>query len=399
MSTVSQDFRVPGFLANGISCDIKENGKKDLSMIFSLVPAKTAAVFTTNSFKAAPVLLDMERIGRGEAQAIIANSGNANASTGDEGYRDARTMAKTAADALHIDEEHVLVASTGIIGERLPIAKIRSGMEQLVAGLNENGIPAAEEGIMTTDTFPKIEYRKFTAGKTDVTVCGIAKGAGMIEPHMATMLSFVMTDLKIDRETLNKVFRGAVQKSFNAITVDGCMSTNDTVIVLANGMANNRLVKGASRSLTRFRESLLSVMSGLAKAIVRDGEGATKVMAIVVENARTTHEARKIAYSIARSNLVKTAFFGRDPNWGRIIAAIGASGVSVPVDLVTVCLDEVPVFSGGTGVTGYEGALSDIMARGEITVRVTVGTGTQACTLYASDLSYEYVKINAHYHT
>jgi glutamate N-acetyltransferase/amino-acid N-acetyltransferase len=397
--TGDNTVKVSGFLANGIAVGIKENGQRDLSLIYSNVPATAAAVFTTNRFKAAPVILDMERISGGRAQAIIANSGNANASTGKDGYDDAVAMSKAVADRLNIGEDLVLVASTGIIGEKLPLHKIVGGTKDLVEGLSENGIPLAEEGIMTTDKFPKIEYRKCFIGDKEISICGIAKGAGMIEPNMATMLSFIMTDANIDHKCLRTVFRRGVKKSYNAISVDGCMSTNDTVIILANGVAGNKILQGRSRGITAFENALVEVMTGLAKSIVKDGEGATKLIEIVVDEARSFGEARSVAYRIANSSLVKTAFFGEDPNWGRIIAAIGSAGIPVSTDSVELYFDGVPLFLEGTGIKRDKKDLSAIMSKDAVQVMVKLGMGKKSFRLYTSDLTHEYVTINAHYHT
>ncbi|MBU2055278.1 MAG: bifunctional glutamate N-acetyltransferase/amino-acid acetyltransferase ArgJ [Proteobacteria bacterium] len=393
------NYRVPGFLANGVHAGIKTDGRPDLSLLYSTRPAAAAGVFTTNCFKAAPVLIDMERIRTGEAQAVIANSGVANAATGAEGLADARAVSRAASGELGIPDELVLVASTGVIGHRLPLGKIVEGVKGLVAGLHEDGIPAAEAGIMTTDRFPKIVSRKGLIGSKEVTLCGIAKGAGMIEPHMATMLAFVMTDADIEPEVLNVVFRQAAGGSFNAVTVDGCMSTNDTAIILANGLAGNPRLKRGSHDLGRFGGMLSSLMVELARELVRDGEGATKVIEIAVEEAKTLRDAQRVAYAIANSNLVKTAFFGGDPNWGRIIAAAGAAGVPLPAEKVRLFLEDVPVFSGGRGVAGREQELAEIMKRTQIRVRLELGMGRRSWTVFASDLSFDYVKINAHYHT
>jgi glutamate N-acetyltransferase/amino-acid N-acetyltransferase len=395
----SDTYAVPGFLANGIHAGIKENGIKDLALIFSVVPAKASAVFTRNCFKAAPVLLDMERIKSGVAQAILANSGNANAATGEAGYADAVDMSRSVSDNLNIADELVLVASTGIIGHRPPVRNIKEGMEGLVGGLHPNGIPAAAEAIMTTDKFPKMSCRKNVIGSKEVSVCGIAKGAGMIEPNMATMLAFAMTDLDIDVHTLNEVFKQAVDGSFNAITVDGCMSTNDTAIILANGMAGNKQMKGASNSLSLFREMLFGVMSDLSDAIVRDGEGATKFIEVIVDEAGSITDAKKVAYAVANSNLVKTAFYGGDPNWGRIIAAAGSSGINLPVDAVKLYFEEIPVFAHGKGIDGHETELLEIMSRTNIKVFLKLGMGNKSHRICTSDLTFDYIKINAHYRT
>jgi glutamate N-acetyltransferase/amino-acid N-acetyltransferase len=399
ISKESDTYAVPGFLANGIHAGIKENGIKDIALIFSVVPARASAVFTRNCFKAAPVILDMERIKSGVAQAILANSGNANAATGEDGYADAVDMSRCASDNLNIADELVLVASTGIIGHRPPVRNIKEGMEGLVGGLHPNGIPLAAEAIMTTDKFPKMSCRKSVIGSKEVSVCGIAKGAGMIEPNMATMLAFAMTDLDIDAHILNEVFKQAVDRSFNAITVDGCMSTNDTAIILANGMAGNKQLKGASSGLSLFREMLFGVMSDLSDAIVRDGEGATKFIEVIVEEAGSIADAKKVAYAVANSNLVKTAFYGGDPNWGRIIAAAGSSGINIPVDAVRLYFEEIPVFANGKGIDGHEKELLEIMSRTNVKVFLRLGMGNKSHRICTSDLTFDYIKINAHYRT
>ena len=395
----SERFAVPGFTANGIHAGIKENGIKDLALIYSNVPAKAAGVFTRNCFKAAPVLLDEVRLKSGAAQAVLINSGNANAATGQTGYKDAIAVSGNIASKLNIDDKLVLVASTGIIGRKLPVNKITSSIKKLVEGLRPNGLPAAAEAIMTTDKFPKMAYRKRVVGSKEITVCGIAKGAGMIEPHMATMLAFIITDAYIDYNAMKTVFKQAVDKTFNMITVDGCMSTNDTAIILANGAAGNKELKGVSGNVILFKEILLSVMSDLSKAMVRDGEGATKVIEIFVDEAKSLEEAKKVAYAIANSNLVKTAFYGCDPNWGRIISAAGSAGVHFQADDVKLQFEEIPVFANGCGIYGNERKLSEIMSRENIRVLLKLGMGDKSYRVYTSDLSFEYIKINAHYHT
>ncbi|MHB8828179.1 MAG: bifunctional glutamate N-acetyltransferase/amino-acid acetyltransferase ArgJ [Syntrophales bacterium] len=394
-----KEFKVPGFLANGIPVGIKGNGERDLSLIFSRQPATAAAVFTTNCFKAAPVLVDMERIRSGQIQAIVINSGVANAATGKEGVADALAVSSALAAELAIDEDKILVASTGVIGRRLPVEKIVGGVKDLVSGLNENGIADAEAGIMTTDRFPKIAFRRGTMGGREISICGIAKGAGMIQPNMATMLAFVMTDAALEKDVLDSLFRRSVAGTFNAVTVDGCMSTNDTAVILANGAAGNRPFPRGSRSVALFGEMLADLMLELAKGLVRDGEGATKVVEINVTEARTQKEAGKIAYAIANSNLVKTAFFGEDPNWGRIISAAGSVGIDLPVQQVRLFLEDVPLFAEGRGLSGREDEIAGIMKRGEIRIRISLGMGKKSWRVCTSDLSFDYIKINAHYHT
>jgi len=252
---------------------------------------------------------------------------------------------------------------------------------------------------MTTDKFPKLSFRKGSIGGKEVSICGIAKGAGMIEPNMATMLSFAVTDVDIDIPVLDRVFKQTIDGSFNAITVDGCMSTNDTAIILANGRAANEKLKVNSRGLSRFREMLFGVMSDLAEAMVRDGEGATKFIEIVVDEAGSAKDAKKIAYAVAHSNLVKTAFFGCDPNWGRIIAAAGSTAVDIPLSAFKLYLEEIPVFAAGSGVVGREKELAEIMRRPKIKVNLKLGMGNKSHRVCTSDLTFDYVKINAHYHT
>ncbi len=395
----TETIAVPGFLANGIHAGIKSDGCKDLALICSFVPARAAGVFTTNRFKAAPVLIDMERMESGLVQAILVNSGNANAATGKEGYRDALVMSRSASDSLGIDDKLLLVASTGIIGQRLPVRKISDAMKNLVAGLRPEGLTDAEEAIMTTDKFPKISCTKSLIGTKDITLCGIAKGAGMISPRMATMLAFFMTDADIELSTLKSLFRQAVNGSFNAITVDGCMSTNDTAVIMANGTAGNKTITRSTKDFLLFKEMLFSAAHDLAQAIVRDGEGATKVIEINVERAASTGNAKKAAYAIADSNLVKTAFFGGDPNWGRIISAIGSVDIAMSTDLIQVFFEDVLIFANGKGVAGNEQKLSEIMSLPSIKMRVDLAAGKKSFRLCTSDLSYEYVKINSHYHT
>lgn len=399
LTEMSDSLTVPGFLANGVHVGIKTDRQKDLALIFSSTPAQAVGMFTTNAFKAAPVLVDMERIKSGMAQAILVNSGNANAASGKEGHGDALAMSRAASNSLKIRDELVLVASTGIIGQRLPVKKIIGGMKGLVSGLRSEGIADAEEAIMTTDKFPKMFCRKALIGTKEITLCGIAKGAGMIEPNMATMLAFMMTDADIEPSLLQGAFRRSVHQTFNAISVDGCMSTNDTVIMLANGVAGNKSIRRGTKECSQFKEMLFMTMDALSRAIVRDGEGATKVIEVTVQDAKSRSEARKAAYAIANSNLVKTAFFGSDPNWGRIISAVGSAGIVVSAEAVKVFFEDVPVFANGSGLKGYEKKLTEIMARSSIRLRIYLGTGKQQFTLLASDLGYDYVKINAHYHT
>ncbi len=399
MTKSTNKVSVPGFLANGVSAGIKSGDRKDLGLIFSTIPAKVAALFTKNTFKAAPVLIDAERIKRGMAQAILTNSGCANAATGKEGMADALAVSAAAARQLKIPEEHLLICSTGVIGKRLPVRKIESGLGKLVRGLNEFGIEDAEAAMMTTDKYPKIAIRKGIVGAKDITICGIAKGAGMIEPNMATLLTYVMTDALIDAKALNTVFHQVIDSTFNAVSVDGCMSTNDTAIILANGLAGNNPLERAQARLQRFREMLTDVLAELAQAVVRDGEGATKFITILVEGAKSKSDARRVAYSVANSNLVKTAFFGEDPNWGRILSAIGASGILLEKEKVSLSIGNMTVFAQDAPANMAPARLKEIFQGGNIEVRISLGGGDKSYSVYTSDLSYDYVKINADYTT
>ena len=390
---------VPGYLANGISAGIKNGDQKDLGLIYSTIPAKAAALFTKNTFKAAPVLIDMERIKRGVAQAIITNSGCANAATGKEGMADALAVSQAAVKQMKINEEHLLLCSTGVIGRRLPVKKIEAGIPKLIKGMNEYGIEDAEEAMMTTDKFPKIAIRKGIVGAKDITICGIAKGAGMIEPNMATLLTYVMTDALIDAKALNTVFHQVIDSTFNAISVDGCMSTNDTAIIMANGLAANNPLERAQARLQRFREMLTDVLTELSQAVVKDGEGATKFITIFVEGAKSKSDARRVAYSIGNSNLVKTAFFGGDPNWGRVIAAVGASGIPLEKEKVSLSIGNLNVFLQDAPVNYPAAKLKEIFDAGKVEIRVSLGGGDKSYCLHTSDLSYDYVKINAEYST
>ncbi len=395
----NQTYIVPGFAASGIAAGIKADGRPDLALIRSDVPAVAAGVFTTNRFPAASVQIDRDRVARGTARAILANSGNANAATGPDGLADALATSRELARRLAIPEEEVLVASTGVIGHRLPLDRILDGIPRLVAGLKPGGIPAAEEAILTTDRFPKLAVARVRCGGREITVCGLAKGAGMIEPHMATMLAFILTDAVVPRDDLGRLFRRAVRTTFNAISVDGCESTNDTALILANGVAANRPIAAGGAEGRRFGAMLTEVMGQLARAMVEDGEGATKRVELCVSGARNRAEARRIAYAVARSNLVKTAFYGGDPNWGRIIAAAGSVGIPLTADRVVLHFEEVLLFSGGQGRAPDPGRISAIMQQPVIHIRLDLGMGRADFVVQTSDLTRDYVALNAHYHT
>ncbi|MDD4980886.1 MAG: bifunctional glutamate N-acetyltransferase/amino-acid acetyltransferase ArgJ [Candidatus Omnitrophica bacterium] len=367
-----------GFKANGVASGIKESGKLDLALFYSDIPAKAACLFTTNRIQAAPIQVNKIHLKRGKGyRAIIVNSGNANCFTGESGLRDAQATAKSLAAALKIKKENTLVASTGIIGRRLPLIKIEKAVPALVKGLSGTGIDKAKRAIMTTDTFSKEATVKLAIGKNIVTICGIAKGAGMIAPDMATMLVFIFTDALISQMALTRALGASTDNSFHCITVDGCMSTNDSVMMLANGRAKNTLIDKNGRNFTVFVQGLQAICIELAKMIVRDAEGASKFIQIQVTGAKNFKQARQAALSIANSNLFKTAVYGQNPNFGRIIAAVGASGIDVREEEIRIRVSPLD--------------------RKEIKVDVSLNRGSACATVYTSDLTPEYIRINAEY--
>lgn len=389
-----------GFKFSAVDAAIKKPGRNDLALIFSEAPAVTAAVYTTNKIKAAPVLLGMERVQSGFSQAVVVNSGNANACTGVQGMADAVETARLVAEELDIAAEGVLVSSTGVIGVPLPMDRVRKGIPPLVAGLACGSLADVAQAIMTTDTFAKLEWRGGEAGGTRYTVAGIAKGAGMIMPNMATMLAFIVTDASVEPFLLRRAFSNAVNGSFNAITIDGDTSTNDTAIIMANGMAGNPVIQEETPECRDFELLLNEILLSLAKQIVRDGEGATKFVEITVKGATSQVEAKQAAMATANSLLVKTAFFGQDANWGRILAAIGYSGVNVDQARVALFFGDVQMVSNGVYVGGdAEIRGTEILKQKEFSVTVDLQLGVGSATVYTSDLSYDYVKINADYRT
>lgn len=395
-----------GFKASGISCGIKTTGAKDLSLIYSEKPCVAAGVFTTNKVKASCVVINSEHLKDGKAQAIIANSGNANCMTGKRGFKDSRTMASTAANVLKIKKSNVCVASTGVIGRYLPIERIVKAVPSLIKELSDKGSENAARGIMTTDHRIKEVAVEFLVGNKRVRIGAIAKGAGMIHPEMAlssarhaTMLCFVTTDAVIATSALRKALDSATQKSFNMITVDGDMSTNDMVLVLANGMAENKKIVGKSKEFQIFSKALESVLLTLAKLIVQDAEGATKFVEISVLGAKNEKDARIVARKIASSNLVKCALYGSDPNWGRIAASAGQSGAVIDPWKMKIYLGKELVLKNGDEVKKKLGVLDRVFSKKNIGITVDLGLGYGKATAYTSDLSSAYVKLNSAYHT
>jgi glutamate N-acetyltransferase/amino-acid acetyltransferase len=389
-----------GFKAAGVKAGIKNSGKEDVTVIYSVFPTSAAAMFTTNAFAAAGVQVSREVAEKGTAQAVVVNSGCANSCTGEQGMEDARAMGHITASLLGLADDQVFVASTGIIGVNLPMAKVSDGIKRAVAALSETGHDKALQGIMTTDTLPKVSAYEFSLGGVPARVAGIAKGAGMISPNMATLLCFVTTDAAIAPALLKQALAAAVDVSLNSITVDGDMSTNDTICALANGQAgNSRVESAADPAYGELVTALTAVCTDLAKLIARDGEGATKFLEITVRGAASYGDAKAAAMAVAKSPLVKTAFFGQDPNWGRILCAAGYSGAKVDPDKATLALGGIIVAKNGMNAIADAKALQKVMAGKDIAVELELGVGDAAATVWTCDFSYEYVKINADYST
>ena len=391
---------VPGFRFAGVACGIKESGRKDLALIVSDRPAAAAAVFTRNRIKSPSVTAGAKNVGRGQLQAVVVNSGNANACNGEPGMADAREMAALVAEGLSVPASEILVASTGVIGRPLPMDVIRQGIREALDRQPLGPDPDAAESIMTTDTVPKTCAVRCDLGGTSAVVGGIAKGAGMICPDMATMIGVVTTDAAIAPGALKSALRRAVGKSFNCITVDGDMSTNDTVFILANGAAGNpEITQPEGDAYERFTEALEHVCTDLAKKIARDGEGATKLVEIRVRGARSDEDARTIGMSVANSVLVKTAIYGHDPNWGRILCAVGYADAESDPDAIDLYLCGHQLTRDGRGLPLDEPAMREALSVEEIPVEIDLKRGDGAATVWTCDMSHEYVTVNAEYTT
>jgi glutamate N-acetyltransferase/amino-acid N-acetyltransferase len=387
-----------GFQAAGIHCGIKKPGLLDLALCVSDVSGPIAGVFTKNRVAAAPVLLDRHHLRSHRGRAIIVNSGNANACTGAQGLVAAKSMAMAVAQQLSIPVSHVFVGSTGVIGRVLPIDRITAVVPALIARLSVLGGDHAAQAILTTDLRPKTVARQAGIGGRVVTVGGMAKGSGMIHPNMATMLAYLTTDAAIAPAALRRALRSAVDQSFNCITVDGDTSTNDTVLCLANGLAKNRSIQQGTKSYRDFERLLTGAAQELALMICRDGEGVTKVVKILVAGATTPAAAKRVAAAIATSNLVKTALFGEDANWGRVMAAIGRSGVAIDPGKVMVQFDDIVMVQQGMGMgLEAEQKIARVFKQKEFTVTVQLGQGHAQAHMWTTDLSYDYVRINASY--
>ncbi len=405
------NFVMPkGFLAGGGVAGIKQSGTEDLAVIYSESPATGAAVFTRNAFAAAPVLYSKNVISGNPhgLRAVVVNSGNANACTGDRGLEDAGTMARLTAESLGIPENSVFVMSTGIIGVPLPMEKLEEGIPEVCRALSPDGLEAAARAMMTTDTRPKFASTWVRIDEKEVLVSGVAKGAGMIHPDMATMLAVIVTDASVSTDALERALRWAVDQSFNSISVDGDTSTNDTVLAMANGRAGNETITCESDDFLPFADAILEVAASLARQIVEDGEGATKFVTISVRGAMRREDARKVGKAIANSSLVKTALFGGDPNWGRILAAAGYAGVALSPEKVSLRVasgteenhgESLLLVSGGQPVDFDSARAAEIFASPRILIDLDLGLGLDSATVWTCDLSHEYVDINGYYHT
>jgi len=391
-------YSVPGFTASAVSAGLKKGGLLDLCLIFSQSQAVVAGMFTTNKVKAAPVLLSQKRIKRGIARAVMINSGCANACTGEQGLRNAIQTAEMVSHRLDIDPDEVLVASTGVIGSQLPVHLFKQAVPALVRDLSPRGFESVAQAIMTTDSFPKVSYFEGTAGGAPFHLLGVAKGAGMIMPDMATMLSVVVSDISIEYETLWPLFRSVADSTFNRITVDGETSTNDMVLIMANGAAGNSRLDATGKR--EFEKGLTSVMRELSYLIAKDGEGASKVVIIELLSAATDEDAHVAARTLSNSYLVKTAIFGQDPNWGRIMAALGRSGIMMEEHKVQISINGVAIVEGGLITSPEkEKEAAEQMQNEEITITIHLNQGNSSDRMVTCDLTYDYVKINAEYRT
>lgn len=387
-----------GFRAAGLHCGIKKPGLLDLALIVSECSGPIAGLFTTNKVVAAPVILDRHHLRHGRGRAILVNSGNANACTGSAGLLAARQTASRLAKALGVPTQQVFVGSTGVIGRTLPVDRILKALPDLVHGLSVRGGAQAARAILTTDLKPKSVVRRARINGRMVTIGGIAKGSGMIHPEMATMLGYLTTDAAITQKALQRALREAVDASFNCISVDGDTSTNDTVLCLSNGMADNRQIKEGSPAFRQFTRLLTEACEPLALAICRDGEGVTKVVKIEVVGAASLRQARAVARTIGTSNLVKTALFGEDANWGRVMAAVGRAGVPVDPSKISLSFGGIPMVRRGVGLGLHaERRIAKVFQRKEFTITVGLGHGSHCAHLWTTDLSYDYVRINASY--
>lgn len=407
--------RVPGYRATGVACGLKQSGQLDLALVVSDYPTAAAGVFTTNAFRAAPVLYDEALLAHKHfptIRAVVINAGNANACTGEAGLHDAERMARLTEEALGLPRDTVLVMSTGVIGHRLPMDKVEQGIHAAVQSLSLSGGAAAARAIMTTDLVPKEAYVRVETENCRFSIGGMAKGSGMIHPALArpasagkplhshaTMLCLIVSDACVSAETLQNALDDAVALSFNRITVDGDTSTNDTVLLLASGREDAIEITPDSESHRLFQAALNEVCISLAKQIARDGEGATRLVEIIVRGAVSESEAERAAKAIATSPLVKTAIFGADPNWGRILAAVGRSGAHVDPQRTDLWLGPIQLVAAGTPLDFDVNVAREVLRQPEVAIRIGLGLGSSTATVWTCDLSYKYIEINAEYHT
>ena len=388
-----------GFTAAGVRAGIKKSGNLDVAVVYSDRPAAVAGVFTKNQVAAAPIRVSKIVIGTGKARAIVANAGCANACTGEQGLRDAEKMCELAAQELNCRADEVIVASTGVIGVNLPMDKMEIGIKNAAKELSRDGSVNAGNAIITTDTYSKAGATEVVIGDKEVRFGVIAKGSGMIRPDMATMLCFITTDVDIDQKLLQSALKEINEVTFNMISVDGDMSTNDMVVVLANGAAGNEKIVEKNADYEKFYETLKSMCTELSKKIASDGEGASKFLTVHVHGAESFADAKQVGMSVANSPLVKTAFFGEDPNWGRVICAVGYSGVKMSPEKTVVKFGDIPVYAHSIGAEYNAEELKKVMSAHDIVIDIDLGEGDSEATVWTCDLSYEYVKINGEYHT
>lgn len=386
-----------GFFATGVACGLKKDGKRDLAIICSEDSAAVAGVFTTNKVKGHSLQLTMDHIKSGYANAIVINSGCANACVGEQGYKDALEIATITAELLECTPGGILVGSTGVIGKTLDMEKIRPGLDALVSGMDPDGGHDAEEAIMTTDTLYKEIAVELNLQETNVVIGGMAKGSGMIHPNMATMIGIITTDANISRKLLDKALKEVVVKTFNRVTVDGDTSVCDMVLILANGMADNAGIINEGEDYETFRNGLEEVCTFLSRQIARDGEGATKLIEVLVEGAESSEDAYKAACSIAKSPLVKTTIFGEDANWGRVFTAVGYSGAEFDPNYTDIYIGDHLVCKSGCAVDFDEDAVQALLKKNEVKLLVKLGNGVYTDRVWTCDFSYDYVKINASY--
>lgn len=406
MVTILKDGTItstPGFQAAGITAGIKESGKKDISFVWSEEPAVAAVALTQNKFRAAPVDLCAGFVANETHRGIIINSGNANACTGEEGAANALEMCEIIAKKMNVDTESIFVASTGVIGKQLPMDIIRKGLDKAPESLSREGGNEAAEAIMTTDLVSKQIAVYLEIDGEIVTIAGMAKGSGMIHPNMATMIAVLTTDANISKEMLQKAFSASVNTSYNMISVDGDTSTNDSAFIFANGKANNPIIEASGDAYIKFKRALDVVNQALAKIIARDGEGATKLLEVRVEHARSLSDAQSVAKSVITSSLVKAAIFGEDANWGRIICAVGNSTAEYDVAKVQVFVESngesVQIVADGSGAEFDAEKLDGLLKNENITIFIDLMNGGSTATAWGCDLSYDYIKINADYRT